>query len=134
MAPLVLLAVLFIGTSSAQLWSWPDIHSSPIGCDDEVALHSSLKWVRATCEEAGEVFLDPRVLVPTAVTTAECADAVHRVQQRCGDLLSRSEWFESRRTALAAAAYFATAAGFPPEPMVVRGDRAKSVNRRVTLD
>ena len=44
MAPLVLLAVLFIGTSSAQLWSWPDIHSSPIGCDDEVALHSSLKW------------------------------------------------------------------------------------------
>ena len=135
MAPLVLLAVLFIGTSSAQLWSAPQpLHSSPVGCDDEAALQSSLEWVRETCEEAGEVFLDPMTLVPTAVSTAECADAVHRVSQRCGDLLSRSEWFASRRTALAAAAYFATAAGFPAEPIVVRGDRARSVNRRATLD
>ncbi len=128
MAPLMLLVVLFISTSNAQLFS------SPAGCDNEQELQSSLSWVRETCEEAGEIFLDPAVLVPTAVTTAECADAVHRVSQRCGDLLSRSEWFESRRTALMAAAYFATAAGFPAEPTVIRGARARSVNRRATLD
>ena len=76
MAPLMLLVVLFISTSNAQLFS------SPAGCDNEQELQSSLSWVRETCEEAGEIFLDPAVLVPTAVTTADCADAVHRVSQR----------------------------------------------------
>lgn len=124
----VLLAVLCISTSNAQLLS------SPVACDNEEELLSALEWVRETCEEAGEVFLDSATLVPTAVSTAECADAVHRVSQRCGDLLSRSDWFETRRTALATAAFFATSAGFPAEPNVVRGGRTRSVNRRVTLD
>ena len=99
-------------------------------CDSEDELLDSLLWVREACEQAGEIFADRATLVPMEVTTVECADVVHRVSESCDRLLSRSEWFKTRRAALGAAVDSAISAGFPAEPGVVRGTRARGVNRR----
>jgi hypothetical protein len=113
---LVLLFLSFTGRASALL-----------SCASEEELVSNLRWVREACEQEGEAFLagDEDTLVPSAVTTAGCAEAVHRVAESCDGLLSRSEWFESRLSALTGAVESAAVAGLLEEPDVLRGRGAQ---------
>ena len=103
MGPRLAWMLLLVGHANAQL-----------GCNTQEDLLANLRWVRDVCEQEGEAFADEDTLVPSAVTTAECAQAVHRVAESCDMLLSRSLWFESRMSALTAATASASAAGFPP--------------------
>jgi hypothetical protein len=126
---LVLLFLSFTGRASALL-----------SCASEEELVSNLRWVREACEQEGEAFLagDEDTLVPSAVTTAGCAEAVHRVAESCDGLLSRSEWFESRLSALTGAVESAAVAGLLEEPDVLRGRGAQGtfmiVDPDVTAD
>ena len=110
--PALLLLLLFAGRASAQL-----------SCAREEELVANLRWLREACEQEGEAFPegDEDTLVPSAVTTAGCAEAVHRVAESCDGLLSRSPWFESRLSALTVAVESATAAGLLGEGGVRQG-------------
>ena len=79
------------------------------GCDSEAELLSSLLWLRANCPD--ETYGDRHTLVPESITAAGCADAARRVAGECGQLLSSSPWFDSRKAALDRA--LATAACMP---------------------
>eukprot|EP01043_Picozoa_sp_COSAG02_P075931 COSAG02_NODE_15882_length_1133_cov_1.499033_1_plen_210_part_00 len=109
MARLALL-LLFAVRASAQL-----------SCAREEDLVANLRWVRKACEQEGEAFPegDEDTLVPSTVTAVGCAEAVYRVTQSCGELLSRSPWFESRQSALAAAVESASAAGLLGEGVLL---------------
>ena len=109
-APRLVLLLLLAGRTSAQL-----------GCTTQEDLLANFRWVREACEQEGEAFADLETLVPSAVTTAGCAEAVHRVAESCDGLLSRSPWFESRLSALTAAVESATAAGLLGEGGVRQG-------------
>ena len=78
--------LLFAGRVGAQL-----------SCASEEELVANLRWVREACEQEGEAFPegDEDTLVPSAVTTAGCAEVVQRVAGGCDGLLSRSQWFAS---------------------------------------
>ena len=103
MPPRLAFLLLLAGHTSAQL-----------SCTTQEDLLANLRWVRVACEQEGEAFADADTLVPSAVTTAGCAEAVHRVAESCDALLSRSMWFESRRSALMVAVDSALAAGLLP--------------------
>ena len=111
---LLLLLLLFAGRVGAQL-----------SCASEEELVAHLRWVREACEHEGEAFPDgdADTLVPSAVTTAGCAEVVHRVAEGCDGLLSRSEWFASRLSAVTAAVESASAAGLLGEADVLLGAR-----------
>ena len=110
MAPRLVLLLLLAGRTSAQL-----------GCTTQEDLLANFRLVREACEQGGEAFADLETLVPSAVTTAGCAEAVHRVAESCDGLLSRSPWFESRLSALTAAVESATEAGLLGEGGVRQG-------------
>eukprot|EP01043_Picozoa_sp_COSAG02_P080874 COSAG02_NODE_19449_length_875_cov_1.351662_1_plen_243_part_10 len=90
-----------------------------LSCASEEELVANLRWVRVACEQQGEAFADADTLVPSAVTTAGCAEVVHRVAESCDGLLSRSEWFVSRQSAVTAAVESASAAGLLGEPALL---------------
>ena len=114
MAPRLALLLLLAGHTSAQL-----------SCATEENLLANLRWVRAACEEEGEAFADVDTLVPSTVTTTGCAEVVHRVVESCDGLLSRSLWFETRQSALMAAAESASAAGLLGQVGVQLGSSAQ---------
>jgi hypothetical protein len=100
MPPRLALLLLLAGHTSAQL-----------SCVTQEDLLANMRWVRVACEEEGEAFADADTLVPSTVTTAGCAEVVHRVVESCDGLLSRSLWFKPRRSALMTAVESASAAG-----------------------
>ena len=108
----LLLLLLFAGRVGAQL-----------SCASEEELVANLRWVREACEREGEAFPegDADTLVPSVVTTAGCAEVVHRVAEGCNRLLSRSEWFASRLSAVTAALESASVAGLFGEVDVLLG-------------
>eukprot|EP01043_Picozoa_sp_COSAG02_P028361 COSAG02_NODE_1715_length_11211_cov_8.483801_8_plen_692_part_00 len=118
MAPRLALLLLFAGRANAQL-----------SCAREEELVTNLRWLREACEQEGEAFPegDEDTLVPSAVTAPACAEAVHRVTESCGGLLSRSPWFESRQSALAAALESASAAGLLGEGVMLGGSAQRAV-------
>ena len=116
----LLLLLLFAGRASAQL-----------SCAREEDLVANLRWLRAACEQEGEAFPegDEDTLVPSAVTMAGCAKAVQRVAGGCDGLLSRSQWFASRLSAVTAALESASAAGFLGEADFLLADPDDTVIR-----
>ena len=70
------------------------------GCDTEGGLQSGLRYVRTVCEQAKESFADPFDPIPTTCQTTPCSRAVLRVATVCGELLSKSAWFDKARTEL----------------------------------